>query len=350
MKSFPQRTALTAISLLIFGVFFAATLTRGPEAATQSSQSKLQWFKGNTHTHTTMSDGDSSPEVVIQWYVDNGYNFLVLSDHNVLTDTEKYSKFNSKTFILIPGEEVTDHFEKSPIHINGLNINEVIKPQGGKNPVEVIQNNVDAIRKQSGVPHLNHPNFHWVLNAEIISKVEHDRLFEVYNGHPSVNNNGNKTNPSLDEMWDQILSTGKCLYGIAVDDAHHFSPKKWGPQYSNPGRGWVMVRAKKFDAKELLTALENGDFYATTGVILEEVETGPQGFVIGIKTESKKEYVTKFIGPGGKVLKETRDNPAKFDIPKDILYVRAKVIDSDDKAAWIQPVFPNGEKRPNKKE
>ena len=46
---------------------------------------ELHWFKGNTHTHTLESDGDSTPEEVTRWYKEHGYNFLVLSDHNVLT-------------------------------------------------------------------------------------------------------------------------------------------------------------------------------------------------------------------------------------------------------------------------
>ena len=29
---------------------------------------KVQWFKGNLHTHTTMSDGDADPEEVTRWY------------------------------------------------------------------------------------------------------------------------------------------------------------------------------------------------------------------------------------------------------------------------------------------
>lgn len=45
----------------------------------------MRWFKGNTHTHTTMSDGDSSPEEVARWYKSHGYQFLVLSDHNTFT-------------------------------------------------------------------------------------------------------------------------------------------------------------------------------------------------------------------------------------------------------------------------
>ena len=41
-----------------------------------------RWFKGNLHTHTTKSDGDTEPEHVAEWYREHGYDFLVPSDHN----------------------------------------------------------------------------------------------------------------------------------------------------------------------------------------------------------------------------------------------------------------------------
>src|SRR5262245_46662494 len=30
--------------------------------------SQTRWYKGNTHTHTTNSDGDSAPVDVVRWY------------------------------------------------------------------------------------------------------------------------------------------------------------------------------------------------------------------------------------------------------------------------------------------
>jgi len=44
-----------------------------------------QWYKGNLHTHTTNSDGDTDPDGVIAWYVDHGYNFLSITQP-VFTD------------------------------------------------------------------------------------------------------------------------------------------------------------------------------------------------------------------------------------------------------------------------
>ena len=48
------------------------------------------WWKGNLHTHSFWSDGDDFPEMVVQWYKDHGYNFLALSDHNVLSQGQRW--------------------------------------------------------------------------------------------------------------------------------------------------------------------------------------------------------------------------------------------------------------------
>ncbi|HUF65528.1 MAG TPA: hypothetical protein VMM17_06075, partial [Gemmatimonadaceae bacterium] len=69
------------------------------------------WLQGNTHTHTLESDGDSPPATVVRWYRDHGYNFLVLSDHNVFTDPAGLTALTDSSFILIGGEELTSSFE-----------------------------------------------------------------------------------------------------------------------------------------------------------------------------------------------------------------------------------------------
>jgi hypothetical protein len=87
-----------------------------------------RWLKGNTHTHTLESDGDSPPDYVARWYKTHGYRFLVLSDHNVLVDPARFASLMDSSFLLIPGEEITTAFQKKPVHVNGLNIHQVIPP------------------------------------------------------------------------------------------------------------------------------------------------------------------------------------------------------------------------------
>src|SRR3990172_5777255 len=106
-------------------VLLALGVSAAPAAAQQFepfSMAGLRWYKGNTHSHTTESDGDSPPEQVARWYREHGYQFLVLSDHNVFTDPRALAHLVDSTFLLIPGEEVTASFQRAPVHVNGLNL------------------------------------------------------------------------------------------------------------------------------------------------------------------------------------------------------------------------------------
>lgn len=298
----------------------------------------MPWFKGNTHTHTTESDGDSPPEVVVEWYREHDYDFLVLSDHNVFTDPARYANLTDSTFILIAGEEVTSAFEDRPVHVNGLGIPSVVDPRVAESLVATIQANVDAIREVEGVPHINHPNFEWSFGAEELAQVENDRLLEIFNGHPTVHNHGGGGTPGLEEVWDILLTGGKRIYGIAVDDAHHFQGE-FSPERSNPGRGWIAVRADSLDAATILRNLEEGLFYASTGVELADVVVTPTRIEVHIEQDRNFRYTTYFIGSGGEVLQTSADNPAVFELEGAELYVRAKVVDSRGDVAWVQPVF-----------
>src|ERR1041384_4605923 len=284
-----------------------------------------QWYKGNLHTHSYWSDGDDFPEMIMDWYKTHGYQFVALSDHNTLAEGDKwklitksktyldgfdkylakYGKkwvtykedtgrinvklktlkeyrplFEDRNFLIIQSEELTDKFGDKHVHMNATNVQTVIPAQGGNSLQEVMQRNLDAIikqRKETGVPimqHLNHPNFFYSISTQNIIDLEGERFFEVYNGHPIVNNYGDSIHPSTERMWDDInvayLDKGKpLLFGLATDDSHNYH--LFGPQNANSGRGWVMVRAKELTPAALITALETGDFYSSTGVVLREL-------------------------------------------------------------------------------
>ena len=306
----------------------------------QAPPSKPRWYKGNTHTHTLNSDGDSTPDEVARWYRENRYHFLVLTDHNYLTSVDGLNALHGADgkFLVIRGEEITDEFEKKPLHINGLDVERLVLPPGGKTVTEALQRDVDAIRAARGVPHINHPNFHWAITTEDLKPLNNNRLFEIFNGHPQVNNLGGGGLPGLEEMWDILLSNGKQLYGIAVDDAHIFK-RPWDRAASRPGQGWVMVRAEQLGAREILAALERGDFYASTGVELEDYQASEKEISLRVREGQKTKHRVQFIGRDGRLLKEVAANPATYSIRGDEGYVRAKIIDSNGMLAWTQPVF-----------
>lgn len=300
----------------------------------------LRWYKGNTHTHTLNSDGDSTPDDVVRWYREHGYQFLVLTDHNHLTSVDGLNALHGadEKFLIVKGEEVTDRFGDKSLHINGLDVAHKVEPQGGTSVVDVLQRNVDAIRHAQGIPHINHPNFRWSITAEELKQVTNNKLFEIYNGHPMTNNLGGGTVPGLEEVWDAILSSGIRLYGIAVDDAHTFKDPG-NSAVAGPGRGWVVVRAAKLEARSLLEAMERGDFYASTGVELSDYQATAASMTVTVKKTAFSKYRIQFIGEGGKVLQEAHDSPATYTFTGREAYVRAKVIESNGAIAWCQPVF-----------
>jgi hypothetical protein len=297
-----------------------------------------RWYRGNTHAHTLESDGDSPPEQVARWYKGHGYAFLVLSDHNVFTDPARLAHLADSTFLLIPGEELTTSFQQRPVHVNGLNIPHVIPPRQDSTLVGTIQANVDAVREVRGVPHVNHPNFRWAFDHRVLAQVRNDRLLEIFNGHPLVHNHGGGDVPGMEAMWDSLLTRGKRIYGIAVDDAHHFQGE-FAPERSNPGRGWVAVRAQRLDAGEIMQSLEAGRFYASTGVELDDVVVTPTTLEVHIRPRGDHRYRTEFIGSEGRILARSDANPAVFTLSTPEAYVRARIQDSGGAVAWVQPVF-----------
>lgn len=329
-----------ALVAVIVSLGFTANVLEDQAREPLQAGAELRWYKGNTHTHTLNSDGDSSPDDVVRWYRDNRYHFLVLTDHNYLTSVDGLNALMGadERFLVIRGEEVTDRYDNKPLHVNGLNASQLVAPQGGASVSEVLQRNVDAIRAARGVPHINHPNFGWAITTDELAQVRNNNLFEVYNGHPQTNNLGGGAAPGLEEMWDAILSRGILLYGIAVDDAHVFK-RPDDRAAARPGQGWVVVRAPRLAAKDILDAMERGDFYASTGVTLTEYSTSTTRIALTIAPQGTTRFRVVFIGKGGRVLSEAVTATAAYDIKGDEGYVRAKVIDSNGRMAWTQPVM-----------
>ena len=95
----------------------------GPD---RPERSRAAWYRGNIHTHTITTDGDSSAADLVRWYRDQKYNFLVLSDHNTLIDVDGLNALNA--------------------------LLEAVAPQGGSSAADIIQRNVDAAGVAGGVP------------------------------------------------------------------------------------------------------------------------------------------------------------------------------------------------------
>ena len=300
---------------------------------------ELNWYKGNIHTHTTESDGDASPEKVVRWFRQHGYDFLVLSDHNHLTLLDYGQKRGRRRRpLMVPGEEVSARILEGavPVHLNGIGITRVVEPIDAGDVVSTIQANVNAIADASGITSINHPNYQWAFDHEEIKQVTGASLLEVFNGHPATNSFGGPGKFSGEQIWDGVLTAGRVIFGVATDDSHRYYD--FHPHESNPGRGWVVVRAAELTKEAVVEALETGQFYASTGVMLEEVELSEKLCSLQIEQERDMVYATKFTGPDGVVHAEADGLEPTYAAP------RRRGLHSGyrDKFRWLQGVDTAG--------
>ena len=307
----------------------------------------MPWFKGNLHTHTNKSDGDSSPETVVDWYSNNKYDFLVLSDHNHLTILDS----NQTKLLLIPGEEVTLNLPYT-IHINAIGIKKVIEPTLRSTKVKTLQANIDNIINSGGLAEINHPNFRWALNEKDLVQVRGAHFIEVFNGNYNTHNYGGGGKKSVEEMWDEMLSKKIKIWGVAVDDSHHFK-EEFAPHRHNPGRGWVEVFAKNLSEKNILDSMRNGNFYFSNGVKFKKININKEKIELSISgdyfnkglsnslvTDSK--YTTQLISNNGEIVEEKNGKSAKFNLVNEnnkYTYFRTKTISSTGSIGWTQPIF-----------
>jgi hypothetical protein len=299
----------------------------------------LKWFKGNTHTHSLNSDGDSTPDEVVQWYREQRYHFLFFTDHNVVTPVDGLNAIFGAPdrFLVIRGEEITDSAAGKPVHLNMLGGEGVVAPQSGATPADALRRNVAAIKAARGVVSVNHPNFGWALSAGDLLEARGAELLEIHNAHYQVNNDGGGGQPDTEALWDSMLSAGITVFGVASDDVHEFK-RPWVKTAARPGFGWIVVRAPRLTADAILSAMARGDFYASTGVELTDIQATPQRVTVTIKELSYARYTVQFIGKGGRVLAEVSASPYQYNIVGNEGYVRARIRDSNGQAAWTQPV------------
>ncbi|MGQ9554555.1 MAG: PHP domain-containing protein [Anaerolineae bacterium] len=278
-------------------------------------------FKGNLHTHTTLSDGVASSDEAVQWYREHGYDFVALTDH--WRAGGPYTG-NSGGILVIPGVELhgTDP-QLGTYHTVGLNICDC-PPEGS---LRTLAEATAYIAEEGGLAVLCHP--YWCgMTSAAVERAEGVFALEVYNSTCELH-----IAKGLSAVhWDDVLARRRHLWGLAVDDTH------WR---GDEGGGWVMVQADEFSVESLLAALANGRFYATCGPDILDfycenrracARTSPARRIAFICDNWNGHLVRAGVG-------EDDITEAEFTVPDGVSYVRLEVDDRDHKRAWSNPIF-----------
>ncbi len=300
---------------------------------------KGRMLKGNLHCHTTRSDGKTSPEELIRYYYDHGYDFLALTDH---------LRYNHENFapelpiVIVPGmEHDTAPFESGSgfrvFHTvcigpsvedgNGI-VHDERFPHSFAQGQEPYQPELDEFHRKNNLTIYCHPQWSGTYTRHF-EKLEGNFALEVWNS-------GCARACDMDRdaaCWDELLGQGKRIYGVAGDDCHGLEDACYG---------WVMVRAEK-NLNAILAALKNGEFYASCGPEIYDFYVDGTTAVVECSPAAKVRFhadmhPTRMVtDPQGLLTR------AEFDLnrwPGEYnRYLRAVVIDNQGRYAWTNPIF-----------
>lgn len=272
------------------------------------------WLRGNLHAHTTASDGRQPIQEVITAYARHGYDFLMISDHDILTGPSAYARLEAHGLMLIPGNEVT----AGGPHLLHVNAERRVDPLPDRQVV------IDAINAGTGFAVMNHPN--WLSDFNHCSFEQLVRWqgylgLEIYNGTIHRLNGS----PYATDKWDRLLSAGRRVWGFANDDSHLPA--------ADVALGWNMVWARERNVASILESLRRGCFYASTGVTITgitvvgtriRIETADADCIVAFRQEG-----VEFAQVDARIL--------EIEVPPEARYVRFECLGHGRKAAWTQP-------------
>jgi hypothetical protein len=316
------------------------------------------WYRGNTHTHSLWSDGNDFPEMIVDWYQRHHYDFIALSDHDILAEGAKMrtpaqikarqkslghdaitkceARFGKEwverkmvgdqemivlktlaqfrglfekpgEFYIMTAEEISGTSATGPVHINALNLKTKIPSIRDKtlDTREVMRRTLRVVAEQAekeGIPiitHLNHPNFQWAVTAQDLAAVTEERFFEVYNGHPNINHLGKEGAPGDEKIWD-IANTVRLgeMGALPLFGVATDDAHTYHGEDVSPGRGWIKVGAEKLDGASIVKAMVEGRFYASTGVSLATLDFDSETRTLSLSIQPKAgaTFTTQFIG------------------------------------------------------
>jgi hypothetical protein len=214
------------------------------------------------------------------------------------------------------------------VHLGAVGPGYETQPSRDKEPGEWLKTWWDA----GGFAWFAHP--YWSNDSTgLLEKLSFLPAFEVYN-HSCEYWNGKGFSPA---HWDRVLSQGKPLLGLAVDDAHH--------EKGSLG-GWVMVKSPALDAASILAALRRGDFYASCGPRFESITLEESG-KLSVRC-SPVQLISLYSEWGGGVMLRPEDGRPLTEATLDLewfrktdyfTFVRVECVDEQGHRAWSQALL-----------
>lgn len=312
-----------------------------------------QWFKGNLHMHTTLSDGRVSPSEAIERYRKNGYDFIAITDHRcpgITVEPGEDGYFGAETveagnMLLLSGVEWdtgganTDlPGDTSCAHILGIGMTSCpeqdIRPlQKNRHPKP--QEIIETIRRDGGIAILAHPSWS-VMDPSAIRDMKGLTAAEIFNGVSTIPWNGARGDSSA---WFDIWAThyGIRMPAVAGDDAHGYD--------GDECQSFTMVKAASLTRNDIIHALETGSFYASQGPKFLEAAIDSEKGILHIESSTDAMTMVTYsnhIWTKNRVMSLVGNHAADYEIEPGETYVRVEIIDNYGKKAYTSPIAVKG--------
>lgn len=285
----------------------------------------MQFWKGNTHMHTTVSDGRLSPEAAAALYRSQGYDFIVQTDHWKVSPERV-----DDGLLVMQGVEFDVYPPRQTAHIIGVGVTRSILDRVGRD--STAQQIVDAVNADGGCAILAHPS--WSLNTpEFMCGMNGLAAAEIYNTFSGVPWNADRADASI--LLDVTATWGQLLPQVAADDSHHYTGEAC--------RSYTMVQAERCDSASIVRALKQGRFYASQGPRFLRVEVLEDRLLLRMSPACRVTFNSNLPWVSGRCRSGVGITEAEYIFQKERgeTFVRCEIQDQYGARAWLSPIPVN---------
>lgn len=211
------------------------------------------WYRGDLHSHSTYSDGDSPVAEVIAYAEARGFDFFTITDHDVFMSGNPLhwndTSYHSSTMAILYGVEWTTPKGHANIWAAApFDYSPLWRANRERNALSAC----NAAHANGALFSINHPESIFVSTwdypvSDCIDSVE------VWNGmyrFPSLNRWAGHN------FWDKVLKSGRRITGVGGSDTHHI--KKWQSVLLGQGNPTTWVFAAEKSAQAILAGIKAG--------------------------------------------------------------------------------------------
>lgn len=282
----------------------------------------MPFFKGNTHMHTTCSDGRWTPEQAKAAYKAAGYDFIAITDHRMVGPGEDYHGM-----LVLPGAEYDYTFDTQVLHVVAVLPDERLGQQDWTQWDHNAM--IDQINAHGGAAIVAHPA--WSLNTtDFMKSLGEVCGAEVFNTFSGIPWNVDRADSAI--LLDVLCANGRRMNFVAADDSHRYTGEQC--------RSYIMVQAEACTPEAIIAAMKAGRFYASQGPRFESVEMTSDRIVICTSPVSRITFFSNLPW----VAERTRtgdgmvEHEYRFETDHGEKWIRCEICDEEGRKAWLSPV------------